>query len=240
MEKSAYEVIFETERTHWWYRVRRVLAHRLITSYAAGRKISILDVGCGPGALLAELSMYGEAIGIDNSPLAVNFCKERGADARVGEITKLPFPDASFDVVLVLDVLEHIEKDALAAAELARILKPGGQLIAMVPAFMILWGLTDVWAHHYRRYTKSQLVALLSGAGLTVRRAAYFNFFLFPIVLVIRKLIVWLKIPLQNENKVGGGLADFFCYYLFLFDVWLLKYISYPVGISCLAIAEKK
>ena len=78
----------------------------------------------------------------------------------------LPFADGSFDVVCALDILEHLDDDAAAARELERVCKPGGHVIAFVPAFQLLWGYNDEYSHHKRRYVKAELSSLLARAAV--------------------------------------------------------------------------
>ena len=81
--------------------------------------------------------------------------------------------DETFDVVAAFDVVEHCEDDALAVAELTRVLRPGGRLLLSVPAYQWAWSDHDVRAGHYRRYTRPRLVRRVERAGLTVERSTY-------------------------------------------------------------------
>ena len=92
----------------------------------------------------------------------------------------LPFADATFDVVAAFDVVEHCEPEALAVAELARVLAPGGRLLLSVPAYQWAWSDHDVRAGHHRRYTRPRIVAALEAAGLRVERSTYAFALVFP------------------------------------------------------------
>src|SRR5207244_4418501 len=98
-----------------------------------------------------------------------------GLHYMVGDLGALPLAPAAFDVVLALDVLEHLDDDATALAEAARLLKPGATLVVTVPALPSLWGAQDVVSHHRRRYTKRTLRALFARAGLPAPELTYFN-----------------------------------------------------------------
>src|SRR5689334_14974610 len=78
-----------------------------------------------------------------------------------------------------LDILEHLDDDEAAARELVRVCKPGGHVVAYVPAFAFLWGYNDDYSHHKRRYVKRELSALLARAGLGIEESGYFNATLF-------------------------------------------------------------
>ena len=100
----------------------------------------------------------------------------------------LPFADATFDVVAAFDVVEHCEPEAVAVAELARVLVPGGRLLVSVPAYQWAWSDHDVRAGHHRRYTRPRIVAALEAAGLRVERSTYAFALVFPMFAAERLL----------------------------------------------------
>src|SRR5438094_3892512 len=127
-----YDRLAALEREHWWWRgVRRVTQRVLRPSGAPPR---VFDAGCGTGAMLAwaERDLHSRPVGLDFSADALALCRAR-THARLlqGDAVSLPVRDASFDLVLSLDVLQHLPRpggDARALAELARALAPGGRL----------------------------------------------------------------------------------------------------------------
>ena len=139
MELAYYETQHRQELYHWWYRVRRELVHDILATYFGDRAdLTLADIGCGTGALTKELERYGECTGIDFSEQAVAFCRSRGVrDVRLGTAEATGCRARSFDVVVCLDVLEHISGDTKGIAEIERILKPEGMAIIFVPCFMI-------------------------------------------------------------------------------------------------------
>ena len=149
----------------------------------------ILDLGCGTGVILGEMTQWAEPIGLDISELALKFCQKRGLGNLVqarGE--HLPIQTGSVDGVLALDIFEHIEDHNAAYKEAARVLKPGGALVLSVPAFRWLWGPHDVALMHFRRYTAAEMRRCLEDAGLQVERLSYSVFYLFPVVVLVRVL----------------------------------------------------
>jgi ubiquinone/menaquinone biosynthesis C-methylase UbiE len=93
-------------------------------------KGKVLDVGCGLGEFIGA---YPNSSGIDINHYSVNYCKEKGLDAKVGSVYKIPFKNKSFDGIFCLCVLEHLKKPEIAIKEMYRILKPNGKLILIIP-----------------------------------------------------------------------------------------------------------
>lgn len=239
MKDAYHETIYSVERTHWWYRVRRLIVHNLIARYASKRQLKILDVGCGTGTLLGELSRYGEAQGVDISPKAVAFCQERGmANARTGNVTAIGFPDNSFDVVLALDILEHVADDVGAIAEIRRVLKPGGLAIVFVPAFMSLWGSTDLLSEHYRRYRLPELREKL-GAGFTVLWSSYFNTFLFAPIALWRLANRITKLHSASEMELNNPFINTMLFAIFFSESKVACVTKMPFGVSAMVVSRK-
>jgi SAM-dependent methyltransferase len=129
---------------------------------------SILDAGCGLGEVLADIPDGYKLFGFDYARSNVEFSRRRlGTKARIeqGSIYEIPFPDASMDAVLCLEVLEHIEDDARGVRDIARVLKPGGVLIMAVP-YTYYWPAYKNLMGHFRHYTRDSVAALLRENGL--------------------------------------------------------------------------
>lgn len=242
MENTHYETLYRTEYGHWWYKTRRKIIFNIIKKNRSnlGKDIKILDVGCGTGLLLKELETLGVCCGIDISQKAVDFCKKRGiGNVQIADATNIPYPDSTFEVVLALDVIEHIEKDEEALKEIYRVLKPQGIAIITVPAFMFLWGITDVISQHYRRYTLSELRKKIEDRRFSILRSSYFNTFLFPFIALVRLAARRLHIPVKSENSEGKGLVNSVFFLIFYVESILFRYISFPFGVSAIVICKK-
>lgn len=127
----------------------------------------------GPG-LRPRLPVTGTHF-LDLSPLVVARLQAGGGLARAGEITALPYADASFDLVAAFDVVEHVEDDRQVFAELTRVLKPGGLLIFSVPLHPAYWTTFDDYVGHSRRYAPAELAGLMSSHGLLVEKSTVFG-----------------------------------------------------------------
>lgn len=241
MKISHYETLYVSEQYHWWYRVRRELIHVFIKKYKGVSNISILDVGCGTGGLLLELKKYGQVFGLDFSEDAVNFCKSRGVDdVKVGVIESIPHPDNSFDVVLAMDVLEHVSDDVKGILEIKRVLKPGGVAIIFVPTFMFLWGVTDDISYHFRRYTGMEVSERVRGVGFSILFSTYFNFILFIPIAIIRIFVRFFKVSVKDENSTGNGVVNFILYSLFHLEyLWIRMGFKFPFGVSYAVVVKK-
>lgn len=173
------------ERKHWWYAERRALVRRTVGGWTPGRAI---DVGCGPGGNTTVLRDLGwQVTGVEHSPGGAAIAASRGLTVVRGDATRLPFRDASLDLVLSTDVWEHIDDDAAVAAETYRVLRPGGRALVAVPCGMALWSGHDVALGHVRRYERAQLADLVTGAGLRIDDLWSWNVLLRPVVRARRR-----------------------------------------------------
>lgn len=189
MERVVYDRMAELDSRHWWYRARREILARLIERRVRPpRDACILEIGCGTGHNLAMLARFGavDAIELDAAARAVA-SQRLGRPVGDAALPDLPgIPDGSYDLIALLDVLEHVEADRAALETIARKLKPGGRILLTVPAFPWMWSAHDVVNHHHRRYTKATLGAVIAGAGLKLEYMSWFNSLLFPLAAAAR------------------------------------------------------
>ena len=181
MEVEEYARVAAVEDDHWWYRNTRALARDLLGPWLADRP-RILDAGCGPGGNGASFAEHGSVVGVDLSPDALAFVRARRPQtvpARAS-IESLPFVDGGFDIALAVTVLYAVSDDAGAIGELARVVRPGGAVLLVEPAFESLGRTHDATVHGRRRYRRTPLTELVGRAGLVVERATYAYSFLAP------------------------------------------------------------
>jgi SAM-dependent methyltransferase len=199
VEQACQLQTHRVEDRHWWYRGRRRVLHHVIAGLGLPRPARILDAGCGSGRNMVELARYGEVTGVELSELALPVARERGVGTVIaGSVTRLDLPDDSFDLAVCLDVIEHLEDDRRALAELRRVVAPGGALVVTVPAYQWLWSSHDVVNEHKRRYSRPRLLAAASSAGWRCERATHFNSLLLPLAIAARLL----------ERARGGASAN--------------------------------
>jgi SAM-dependent methyltransferase len=187
MDDSEFRSMVALDDRHWWYRGRRHVVLSEIERVGPPRDALVLDAGCGSGRMLDELSRYGTPFGVDASARSVAAAQERGhADVALGRIEKLPYPEASFDLVTCLDVLEHTPDAERTLAELWRVTVPGGHLVLTVPAYQSLWSVHDEVNGHYLRYSARALKDAALGTNWAIERISYFNSFLLPPAAIVR------------------------------------------------------
>jgi SAM-dependent methyltransferase len=179
----------QAEDRHWWYRGRRTVLDGLIGGLGLPPRARILDAGCGSGRNMVELARYGAVTGIELSETSVALARERDAgEVILGSVLEMPFADASYDLAVSLDVIEHLEDDLAALRELRRTVAPGGALLVTVPAYQWLWSGHDEINHHHRRYTRRSLQQVAEQAGWRQERTTYFNSLLLPVAILLRVL----------------------------------------------------
>ena len=189
MDRIVYDRMAAHDSTHWWYRARRdILADFLTREGHLPKDARILEIGCGTGHNLPMLAQFGTVEAIEIDPAAREI-----ASQRLGQpVGSAPLPAltgverGAYDLVAVLDVVEHIEDDVAALKAMAECLKPGGKILITVPAHQWLWSAHDTVNHHHRRYSKASLAKAIGAAGLRPRKLGYFNSLLFPLAAASR------------------------------------------------------
>lgn len=241
MERSVYEAEHENESTHWWFVERRRMFARVLRAVLSDPKAQILDVGTSTGTNLRMLKSLGftNVVGVEISPVAADFARAKtNMDVVVADCTRLPFDDNRFDCILATDVLEHIDDDHQAVSEISRVLRAGGHLLVTVPAFMSLWGLQDDLSHHKRRYRRNEVRQLLVDNGLKIDRAWYFNFVLFPFILLVRRILRRIGTGVRSEGDINSPILNWLLGLLFRFDCWIAPVLRMPFGVSVCIVAS--
>lgn len=197
MDRAYTAVHIEEDRRHWYFRGRLAVLLGVLERVVPPPPCRLLELGCGTGNVLQALGRFGEAVGVERDPELRAVGRAAGLDIRSGVLPDdVPLPDAWADVVLLLDVIEHLDDDAAGVGAARRVVRPGGRVIVSVPAYAWLWSGHDVALGHRRRYTARGLRTVLGHAGLRVEHVGYFNTVLFPAIAGVR---------LAKRLAGGGG-----------------------------------
>ncbi len=251
MNAAEYERMYRLEDSYWWFVGRHRLVEALMTArYGQPDRtpdppegaLSILDIGCGTGAMSARLARWGRVVSADFSSLALQFSRRRGLKHLAGaDAMRLPFAADGFDVLVAMDMLEHLPDDQAALCEFRRVLKPGGRVIATVPAYAHLWSEHDVALMHHRRYRRQELAARFETAGFRLEKLSHTMTLLYPVVAAQRRLnakkpphdppqAAMPPVPAPVNALLTGMLTA---------ENALARRFNFPFGVTILAIAVK-
>jgi SAM-dependent methyltransferase len=242
LHESVYAVDASLERYHWWYVGRRKLFGKLIARMGVVPDAPILDIGTSSGTNLRMLREMGfsDVTGLDFSEEAIRFCVQNGlGTVRRGDITAMPFSDQTFSLVLATDIIEHVDDDARALTEVARVLQPGRSALITVPAFPALWGFQDDVSLHKRRYRMAPLLERVRAAGLEPREHFHFNYLLFGPIWSVRQIMKVWRHSYRSESELNSPLANRVLSKIFNLDVLTAPRLGPPFGVSILVVARK-
>jgi SAM-dependent methyltransferase len=189
MEPDAYRLMSSHEDHHWWFVGRRAVISAMLERIPRPPSAKVLEAGCGTGGNLYLLSQRGEVSAFEPHDEARDLAKAKYPDQAIhdGELPfGIPFEPGTFDLVVALDVLEHVEEDEAALLALVAMAKPGGRILVTVPAIQILWGSHDRRLHHVRRYDAARLKRICKASGASTEFLTYFNTLLAPIAIAYR------------------------------------------------------
>lgn len=213
MEKLFEDKYLILEKNWWWFEGRRDLILQLIKDIPYEK---VLEIGCGSGELSKYLKNY---TGIDISPKSSKFI--------IGDAQKLPIKNDKFDLILLLDLLEHTN-DKLVMEEVYRVLKPEGCVIITVPGFMFLWSQHDIDNHHIKRYRRGELPL----NKFYKIKFTYWNCLLFPMMALAKKK----KSQLTVLPKVVNYILER-C--LKIENFLISKNIRLPIGVTLVYLIKK-
>ena len=242
-DRDAFARLALQEPSSFWFRSRNRLVVQLIRRYfpAATR---LLEVGCGTGFVMAGIRAQLPGLELAGSELyeeGLEFAAKRLAGVALYQMDcrRIPF-DAEFDVICALDVLEHVQGDEVALAEMFKAVRPGGGVIVSGPQHPRLWSAGDDFAHHKRRYTRRDLVSKLRAAGFEVLRVTSLVFFLMPLMALSRARQRSLRTYDPATEYSAPRLVDRTMEGIVEVERWLIRLgVSLPAGGSIFAVARR-
>lgn len=241
MDVAAYHSMRDLQDEHWWFVGRRQFLRKLIERHGKlGQDARIFEAGCGFGGNLPLLEEFGTVAAFEYSDEARTYCAARsGIAVMPGALPDgVDFGGRTYDLVALLDVLEHIDDDRGSLETLGQGLAEGGRMVITVPAFQWLWSKHDELHHHKRRYSRKSLERVIRAAGLRPLKTGYFNSLLFPLAVIQRMATriaggeaVADELPPKPLNRALGG--------IFSLESAMAGKVGLPFGLSAYAIVDK-
>ncbi|GAA3522564.1 class I SAM-dependent methyltransferase [Aquimarina addita] len=240
--RNGHDLIRKSEENSFWFSHRLQCLSKVISNYPIDKT---LDIGGGNGRFSLYLQSLGiETVLVEPGDQGAAFAINNGVKNVIhGSLKDADFRDHSFPSVVLLDVLEHIERDEEFLQEINRILQPEGKLIITVPAFQFLFSDFDKEVGHYRRYTLADLTQKLNNSGFKVDYKTYF-FSCLPIPLLVGRLFINKFRKKEKRKSTGhlnktGILGKILGVILWPEQILIKNKIRIPFGSSCLMIVSK-
>ncbi|HEU0310891.1 MAG TPA: class I SAM-dependent methyltransferase [Sphingomicrobium sp.] len=241
MERKVYEQMARLDGRHWWFTARRRILdgviERIVRPPSGAR---ILELGSGTGHNLAMLSRFGHVEASELDPIARELASERlgrpVVEAALPDLSM--FPANSYDMVALLDVLEHVPDDKGSLRAIYQRLKPGGALLLTVPINPWMWSAHDVAHHHHRRYRKHEIREMATAAGFDIQLLSPFNSLLFPPIAAVR-LVGKLTGKDDSDDAMPSPLVNKLLDKLFGMERDFIGRLPMPFGVSLVAVLRR-
>lgn len=231
MKRIYEEEYVRSEQKNAWFIRRKEFIFQLLKDERKTAKI--IEIGCGSGYILDYLQKKGfkKLRGVDSSEYFLKYYKNIKKSIKI--------PNEKYDIVLLLDVIEHVKEEKTILNKINKILNSGGKLIISVPAYMFLWSHHDELNNHYRRYTSKSLKKILLKTGFKIEKITYWNTIMMPGILLFKKLEKISKKQVSNIESFPVWFNGIYKMILGIENVILRLGINLPFGMSIFAITKK-
>lgn len=248
-ELESLEVLNMSEERHYWSAVRRFLIRSIVRKYVKP-PFEFLDIGCGNGSLLKSLEHAfpgSHATGVDGYLEALINARRRTKTATLvlQDLAKQTWQEFSrtYNVVTLLDVLEHLDQPEDVLRHVRALLKPNGIVIVSVPAHQWLWSERDVFLGHRKRYNRRTLRALLEQSGFRVHHTSHlFSYLTLPALLhrkILPKLLSTSGKNIEERELRKIPFINGIMTWLGAFEAFVSLMIGLPMGTSVYVVAER-
>ena len=230
---ACYRNLYEN---HWWWRAReKVLIKTIGQCFPQSENLRILDIGCGDGLFFKALSRFGTVDGIEHDEHIVSCRNRSNGKIMVCDFLQAFDSDSAYDLILMLDVIEHVKRDDRFLAKAKSLLRPGGKIIVTVPAFNALWTAHDDANEHFRRYTISALAQIAGKCSLRVEWARYFFSWLGFTKLLVRFKERFVK-KQASLPAIPGNLINQLLIRISWLEFLCLRCFPFPFGSSLISV----
>jgi SAM-dependent methyltransferase len=244
VDTAVYSLFRERYEANWYLAAREdVLAAFIARFCPTSGGDRVLDLGAGTGRILRRIATAPRrAIAVEDDAELASQARARYElhTVRADLSAPLPLRDHCAYLLLLLDVLEHVEDDGALLREVFRLLRPGGAAVITVPAFQALWSAHDEAHHHKRRYSKTRLRRVIAAAGLRCQHVTYYNAVLFPLVAGVRIVDRLRRRPAGADYDRAPAALGRVLGWAFSQERRLVTRWRLPVGVSLLVVASRE
>ncbi len=234
--------MYKQEKEHWWFQAKGTFMRAICAKSNVVPQV-VLDAGCGTGHNMEFLRNKAFYVGCDVAHEALCFCQQNNIKQLVQcNLEQMSFKPKSFDTILALDVIEHVEDPYTVVAQLKELLTDNGTLVVTVPAFRFLWSPHDESLSHMRRYNRADLLDLLNEAGFKVDNHGYFfclTFLPVALIRILRKLFVKDENPSCDTFNSPPKALNTLVRQALALEAKLMRVCPLPFGTSLYAVARK-
>jgi len=226
-------------QNHWWWRARtELIVDKLRRMQRAERRETILDVGCGDALFFDRLAQFGEVEGVEPCAELIDPGNRHRARIHIGPFDESFQPARKYSLILMLDVLEHLDDPVNALRRVSELLEVNGTFVATVPAYMALWTNHDVLNHHMTRYTRHTLHEIVDQTDLRIQEGRYFYYWTCPVKLAVGAIERIFRSEPQPP-KIPARWVNELLYQVSRMEQRILTPLSMPFGSSLLIVAKK-
>lgn len=237
MDLKEEDILAGDVNNHWYYRAK---SDAMLSFLSGISPTSILDIGAGSGFFSREILLKTNA--------TLSTCVDTGyQDLREEVLTnkRLSFRrdcgNVDVDLVLMMDVIEHVANDAALIAEYTDKVPSGTYFLITAPAFEFLWSHHDEFLGHRRRYTLKQMNAVVRSSGLVVQKSSYFFAFIFPVAALTRILSKYINRnrSATSDLKNHSAIVNSFLYQLCRLEIFFMS-LNRFFGLTAFCLAKKQ